>query len=139
MKLLVDSCIWSLALRRKPDAILSKSEQHMVAFLNEGIRNGRVAIIGPIRQEVLSGIKDPAQFEKLRSSLKAFPDEPLTISYYEEAARCFNLCRNNGIQCGPIDTLICAVALQNNWSILTHDEGLKRCLKALQSTKAPHP
>jgi predicted nucleic acid-binding protein len=139
MRLLVDSCVWSLSLRRKHGAVLSKDEQSMVAALNEGIRSGRVVIIGPIRQEILSDLRKPAQFERLRSSLDAFPDEPLTTSHYEEAARLFNLCRGNGVQCGPIDMLICAVALENNWSVLTNDEGLKRCLELLQSTRAPHP
>ena len=139
MRLLVDSCVWSLFLRRKPGAVLSKDEQSMVAALNDGIRGGRVLIIGPIRQEILSGVREPAQFERLKSSLDAFPDEPLTTSNYEEAARLFNLCRSNGVQCGPIDMLICAVALENNWSVLTSDESLKRCLELPQSTKTPHP
>ena len=131
MKLLVDTCVWSLALRRKSGAVPSKDEQQMLASLNEGIRNGRVAIIGPIRQEVLSGIREPAQFEKLRSSLKLFPDELLTTFHFEEAAQYFNFCRNNGVQCGPVDMLICAVALHEGWTILTNDRGLKRCMKVL--------
>lgn len=138
MRLLVDSCVWSLALRRKHGAALSKDEQRTVASLTEAVSNGSVAMIGPIRQEILSGIREPSQFDKLRSTLEAFPDEPLVTSDYEEAARLFNLCRSSGVQCGPIDMLICAVALQNSWSILTHDQGLKRCLAVVQPDRKFH-
>jgi len=129
VKQLIDSCVWSLVLRRKPAATLSTEEQFMVATLTEAIRGGRVAIIGPIRQEILSGIKEPAQFEKLRQALQSFPDEPLTTSNYEDAARLSNTCRNSGIQCGPVDILLCSVAQQRQWTILTFDQSLKRCIE----------
>jgi predicted nucleic acid-binding protein len=90
-------------------------------------------MIGPIRQEILSGIKDSAQFEKLRSTLNAFPDEPITTPHYEEAARLFNRCRSRGVQCGSVDMLLCAVAAKERWSILTRDEGLKRCIELLRN------
>lgn len=132
MKVLIDTCIWSLVLRRRPTAALSAGEQQMIASLSQAIRDGSAAIIGPIRQEILSGVKEPAQFEKLRTALKVFPDESLTSAHYEEAARLFNLCLKSGVQCGPIDILICAVAQQNQWSILTYDQGLMRCLEVLK-------
>src|SRR5882762_7360196 len=116
MKLLIDSCVWSLVLRRKPAAVLSSEEQQIAASLTEAIRDGRATIIGPIRQEILSGIKEQAQFERLRRALQPFPDESLTTSDHEEAARLFNICRNQGIQCGPVDILLCAVAKQRGWA-----------------------
>lgn len=133
MKTLVDSCVWSLLLRRKDKSALSGDEQQKVMLLRNAIQDGRVAIIGPIRQEVLSGVKDSAQFEKLRRSLEAFPDEPITTQHYEEAARLFNLCRSRGVECGAIDILICAVATRKRWSILTNDGGLKRCIEVLRT------
>ena len=133
MKILADSCIWSLLLRRKDKSALSGDEKQMVMSLRNAIQDGRVAIIGPIRQEVLSGIKETAQFEKLRSALEAFPDEPIRTSHYEDAARLFNLCRSRGVECGAIDILLCAVASSERWKILTNDSGLKRCIGILQS------
>jgi hypothetical protein len=102
-------------------------------LLRNAIQDGRVAIIGPIRQEVLSGIKDSVQFEKLRTELEAFQDEPLTTPLYEDAARLFNLCRSRGVECGRVDMLLCAVAALKHWAILTNDGGLKRCMEILQS------
>lgn len=133
MKVLIDACVWSLALRRKSHASLSDEEQRTVASLREAIEDKLVAIIGPIRQEVLSGIKETAQFEKLRNALGAFPDEPITTSHYENAAHFFNLCRCRGVECGAIDILLCAVAASERWSILTTDGGLKRCVAILHS------
>ena len=133
MKVLVDTCAWSLLLRRKARTALSGDEQFTLASLKEAIRDGRVVLIGPVRQEVLSGIKAQAQFEKLRNSLAAFADEPLTTHHFEEAARLFNLCRSRGVECGSTDILICAIAVQMHYVILTYDQGLKRCMKVLRA------
>jgi hypothetical protein len=133
MKILVDSCIWSLALRRKTTAALSGEERLMLTSLQDAIQDRRVAIVGPIRQEVLSGIKELAQFEKLRRFLDAFPDETITTGDYEEAARLYNLCRSRGVECGATDILLCAVAALKHWAILTSDGGIKRCIEALKA------
>ena len=68
--------MWSFALRRKP-ADLSEAERAVVAELSELAKEGQVRMIGPVRQEWLSGIKTDAQYEKLRVALQVFPDEPL--------------------------------------------------------------
>jgi hypothetical protein len=61
VKLLVDASVWSLALRRKDAAGLSPEEQKLKAELAQAIQDARVVMIGMIRQELLSGIKEPAQ------------------------------------------------------------------------------
>jgi predicted nucleic acid-binding protein len=132
VKVLVDTCIWSLALRRS-SAVRSGPEGALVAALEEALRDGRAAIIGPIRQEILSGIRDQAQFEKIRKTLQPLEDEALTTSDFEQAAKLFNLRRSHGVQCGPIDMLICAVVVRTRWAIMSSDEGLLRCVKVLQT------
>ena len=133
MKVMVDSCAWSLLLRRRKKAAISNNEEVILSSLVEAIQEGRVAIIGPIRQEVLSGIQDLIQFEKLRSALELFPDEELQATHHEEAARLFNLCRSRGVECGSTDILICAVASERQYGILTYDRGLKRCMEVLKA------
>lgn len=133
MKLLVDSCIWSLALRRrKAPSILSAREKRLVESLAEAIRDGRVAMVGPVRQELLSGIKHEDQFQKLREKLDAFPDEAIESADYIKAARLDNLCRLHGVQCGEVDMLLCAIALQRGWRILTVDAALLRCIEVIK-------
>lgn len=133
MKLLADSCAWPLLLRRRTGILLSGDEQLILSSLEEAIRDGQVVIIGPIRQEVLSGIKDAAQFDKVRMALEAFEDESLSTFHFEEAARLFNLCRGRGVECGCTDILICAVAIERQCGILTYDRGLKRCIEVLRA------
>jgi hypothetical protein len=132
MKLLVDTCVWSLLLRRKCGAMLSTEQQDAVALLREAILEQRVAIVGPIRQEVLSGIKHEAQFQKLLAALAGFPDLSLDRHHFEEAARLFNLCQARGVACGSTDMLICAVAIHEGFDVLTVDQGLKRCVEVLR-------
>ncbi len=135
MRFLVDTCIWSLALRRKDKARISIEEQRMVADLTETIRDGNAMMLGPIRQEVLSGIKDETQFERIEKLLDPFPDEEIQASDYIEAARLFNLCRKHGVECGPVDMLLCSVAVRERCPILTNDHGLKRCMDVLRKNK----
>ena len=62
MKVLVDTCIWSLALRRnkQPDSNIEVIE------FQELIEEVRVQLIGPIRQEILSGVKESNNFQSLK-------------------------------------------------------------------------
>ncbi len=117
MKVLVDTCIWSLALRRKNNA-----NSPYVQELQELINEGRVQIIGAIRQEVLSGIKIAAQFQALKSCLAAFPDLRLCEADFELAAEYFNLLRSKGIQGSDTDFLICAAAVRLGIEIYTTDK-----------------
>jgi predicted nucleic acid-binding protein len=131
--MIVDTCVWSLSLRRTGQARLNPQELKTLAELRSAIRNRRAAILGPIRQEVLSGIRDKVRFSKTESLLDPFLDETIATEDYVEAARLFNVCRDHGIECGPVDILICAVAVRNGHEILTNDQGLIRCIAVLRS------
>lgn len=127
MKVLVDTPIWSLALRRKPRMDDGTATSDLTAL----VQDGRVAIIGPIRQEILSGLKDQAQFERLRDHLRAFPDVEITSTDYEDAAAFYNRCRSKGIQGSNTDFLICAVAARNGFPIFTTDGDFTHYSKVL--------
>jgi len=130
MNSLVDTSVWSFALRRKP-AGLSEGETAIVTELSELAKEGRVRIIGPVRQELLSGIKTAAQYEKLRLALQVFPDEPLQTQDYESAAKASNDCRTKGVVVSPVDVLICATALARDWDIYTTDPDFRNYAKIL--------
>lgn len=134
MKVLVDTSVWSLALRRKGGpAKLNDEEKRLVALLVEAIRDGRVLVAGPVRQEVLSGIVTPEQFAEVKARLDPFPDQPIASEDYVEAARLYNLCRRRGVVCGAVDMLLCAIAYRNDWTILTRDSGMERSIAAIES------
>ena len=78
-------------------------------------------LIGPIRQELLSGIRDARQFEGVRERLRGFPDVEIEVTDYESGADFYNRCRAVGIQGSHIDFLICAVAVRRAMSIFTTD------------------
>jgi predicted nucleic acid-binding protein len=128
VKLLVDTSVWSLALRRKNTADLSPHEQKLKSELVQAIQDGRVAMLGLLRQELLSGIKEKAQFDKVKAALDPYLDEPINPADYEYASRVYNECRNQGIEAGTVDILICAVAVRRGWEVLSGDGGLNRCL-----------
>lgn len=130
MKVLVDTSVWSLALRRKSEA-LNVEEKRIVVELTELIREGRAAILGSIRQDLLSGVKTNEQYEKLRLHLRSFPDEPMNTTDYEDAARFSNQCRAKGIAVFVVDILIRAVAINRNWSIFTTDPDFTKYRKVL--------
>lgn len=133
MKVLVDSCVWSLALRRtNGTAGLNVDELRLVTILAEAIKDARVVIVGPVRQEVLSGIKQTKQFETLLTHLAAFPDAAIESADYVHAASLDNLCRAAGVQCGEVDMLLCSIADRNDWTILTNDNGLIRCIEVVE-------
>ena len=126
MKVLVDTSVWSLALRRR-----TAPDRPEVQELRSLIDEGRVAIIGPIRQELLSGIPSEDSFVRLRDHLRAFTDEGLTVHDHERAAEHFNSCRARGIQGSNTDFLICAAAERRGFPILTTDADFARFAEIL--------
>lgn len=117
MKVLVDTSVWSLVLRRSSSMNLEYQK-----ILEQLISDYRIQMIGPIRQELLSGIKESHQFELLKERLSAFPDYPLQTNDFELAAEYFNQCRKKGVQGFNTDFLICAIAANNDWEIFTTDK-----------------
>ncbi|MCL1809236.1 MAG: PIN domain-containing protein [Clostridiales bacterium] len=121
MKVLVDTSVWSLALRRSGNDRQS-GHSKTTDRLADLILSSLVVVIGPVRQELLSGIPDERVFLKLKTKLKAFDDLAITTSDYETAAQFYNTCRKNGVQGSHTDFLICAAAFNNNLQIFTTDK-----------------
>ncbi|MDA8137149.1 MAG: PIN domain-containing protein [Desulfobacteraceae bacterium] len=117
MKVLVDTPIWSYALRSP-----NKEHQPEVNALTFLIRNQRAIIIGPIRQEILSGYSDLRKYRTVRERIAYFENTPIVDSDYEQAAEFSNQCRKKGIQGSHIDFLICGVAYRLDVPIFTTDK-----------------
>jgi predicted nucleic acid-binding protein len=117
LRILIDTSVWSTALRRGKNASSPEANE-----LRNLITDHRVEIIGPVRQELLSGIREVPQFKKLEKHLAAFPDIPLTTDDYVAAAKFFNICKSKGVQGSNTDYLICAVSVRCGMSIFTTDK-----------------
>lgn len=127
MNVLVDTSVWSLSLRRGKRVDDTASRE-----LAELIREGRVVMMGPIRQELLCGIKGKSQYELLRDHLRAFSDLTLELADYEDAAEAFNRCRERGIQGSNTDFLICSAALRRELAVYTTDNDFLQYRKVLE-------
>jgi predicted nucleic acid-binding protein len=125
VSVLVDTPIWSAALRRR------SPQGKQVEALADLITSGEAELIGAVRQELLSGIRDPRQYERLREYLRAFVDVPLEVDDYEEAARIFNVCQARGIQGSHVDYLICATAIRRDMRVYTSDSDFERYAKCI--------
>ena len=126
MKVLVDTPIWSYALRTR-----KKEYEYEIEQLELLIKDQRALIIGPIRQEILSGYSDFKKFRKLEEKLSYFENTPIIDSDYQSAAEMCNQCRKKGIQGSHIDFLICAVAIRLEVPIFTTDKDFLRYKKIL--------
>ena len=81
----------------------------------------RAVLVGPIRQEVLSGIREEKVFAALQARLSEFRSLEILPGDYDQAARFFNVCRSQGITGTPIDMIICAAAFRYEIPIFTTD------------------
>lgn len=126
MRVLPDTPIWSAAFRRS-DEVNSKDRQQLESL----VRAGLVVMIGPIRQELLSCIREASKFETIRDRLRTFPDLEILTEDYEQAASYYNRCRSKGIKGSSTDYLICAVSIRYDLRIFTDDRDFLSYKKVL--------
>ena len=120
-RVLVDSDVWSEFYRKRTGEPSAQVQQLRALIIGR-----QIAMLGAIRQEVLSGWRYPHQFEQVRDLMRAFPNQPLTEQEYERAAEYFNTCRSNGVQGSNTDFLICACSAAWDIPVLTRDQDYQR-------------
>lgn len=125
MRVLIDTSVWSLALRRRRKD-LSPDERAIVLALGEVIGQGQAVLVGVVRQELLSGTPDAHAFGRLREHLWDFPDEPPTLDDYEDAAHCDNVCCRAGVAASPVDMLPCPISRRLDAPVMTTDRDFDR-------------
>jgi hypothetical protein len=124
MKVVVDTCIWSEALRKK-------SGHPSKTILADLVLKGNAILVGAVRQELLCGFRDNSRFLAVRELLRKYEDPAMRTEDFETAASMSNACRSNGIQGSQTDFLICAVSVRLNAEILTLDHDFNRFSKYL--------
>jgi predicted nucleic acid-binding protein len=98
-------------------------EDPAVQTLTKLITQGeQIFLVGVILQEILQGIREPAQFKKLRKLMQSFPILEIDRACYEEAARIYSQCRARGLQISTVDALITAASIAHNCVLLTSDQ-----------------
>jgi len=122
VSLLVDTSVWSLALRR--DAPLDLPE---VRALGQALASGELVVTtGLILQEILQGFSGPRARGAILGRFQALPFLTPDRGDHIEAASLRNRCRRKGIQIGTIDALLAAMCLRHGLAILTTDADFRR-------------
>ena len=133
MKVIVDTSVWSLLLRRDRK-VLNAEELEVVELLQKLIESGLAQIVGLVRQELLTGVKSHKQFELLQDKLTAFDDLRLELDDFVEAARVTNLCIAAGLKFNKrmsVDLLLCASAMRRQWPVFSADRDFVTYQKVL--------
>ncbi|MCC7549145.1 MAG: PIN domain-containing protein [Burkholderiales bacterium] len=117
MTLLIDTSVWSLALRR--DTVSDVPE---VSTLQHALSGGDVVITtGLILQELLQGFVGARAHEQIVDHFAALPMLSPSRQDHIEAAELRNRCRRAGVQVGTIDALIAQLCVRHQLTLLTTD------------------
>jgi predicted nucleic acid-binding protein len=135
MSLLVDTSVWSLALRRDAPADVPE-----VRALRDALAGGEiVATTGVIVQELLQGVVPERARAQIIETFAAL--EYLTPSREDHvaAAGVRNTLRSAGVQVGTIDALIAQLAIASGHTLLTTDNDFRAASShiRLQLWRAP--
>jgi predicted nucleic acid-binding protein len=118
MNILVDTSVWSLALRR--DTPSSRPE---VSVLGQCLEGGdSIYTTGLVLQELLQGFQGPKQRNLILTKFSVLPSVMPTWKDYVDAADLRNKCRRQGLQIGTIDALLAQLCINNDLLMLTTDE-----------------
>jgi predicted nucleic acid-binding protein len=130
LSVFVDTTVWSVALRR-PAHRLGKEHRFLVDEWRRLVDEGESAIIGPIRQEILSGVRHEADFARPRERLAGVDCIDIRLDDYDQAAQFYNELRGHGLARSSINLLICAVAHRFSVPIFTTDRDFTRYARHL--------
>jgi predicted nucleic acid-binding protein len=121
MSLLVDTNVWSLALRR--DGELQTPE--VVALRNALLGTDQVFSTGLVLQELLQGFAGPKARESIVERFTALAFVEPDRHDYIDAAEVRNTCRRHGVQIGTIDALLIQLGRRHDLQILTTDNDFR--------------
>jgi predicted nucleic acid-binding protein len=116
--LLVDTSVWSLALRRDGD-----DESREVIALREAL-GGADAVVttGLVLQELLQGFGGPKARQAIIDRFGALPLVQPDRQDHIAAAEVRNVCRRAGVQIGTIDALLIQLCGRHELTLLSTDK-----------------
>ena len=117
MNFLVDTSVWSLALRRgEPRAEREVARLREALFARESIFT-----TGLVLQELLQGFRGPRRRDAILHRFSALPTITPDCDDHIEAAEVRNRCRRSGVQLGTIDALLAQLAIRHGLVLLSTD------------------
>ena len=126
--ILLDTSVLSAALRRRRPGL---ADSRLAETLSRLLASGeRVGVPGLVLQEVLSGIRDALQFEKIKNVLlRGYPIVLAETPDHQLAAAIVNGCARKGIAVSSGGGLLAAIAINRNASLFTKDQDFGRISK----------
>ena len=122
MSVLVDTSVWSLALRRdRPDITPELAELRRVLRGHEP-----VFTTGLVLQELLQGFRGPRARDAIIERFAALPSLRPEREDHIAAADLRNDCRRRGIQVGTIGALLAQLCIRFELTLLTTDTDFAR-------------
>ena len=122
MKTLVDTSVWSLALRKKGPTN-DRTVGILAALLNG---NEDIVLIGIILQEILQAFRSDSTVKRVAQYLAPVPLLPLDRSDFVNAATLHRKCASKGIAASTVDCLIATAAINHQCVLLTADKDFAR-------------
>jgi predicted nucleic acid-binding protein len=114
----LDTSVLSHVFRRSKSVSPSEVVTRFTSLVEQ---DSPLVIPGVVFQEVLSGVRDQDQFDRLRGSLDGFPRIFADERDHVEAARLLNLLRARGITASSFDSLIAAMTILRDGVLFTVD------------------
>lgn len=125
MTLLVDTSVWSLALRR--DVRVAEPE---VLALQEALEGAEVIVTtGLVLQELLQGFAGPKARQQLIERFASLPLLQPDRDDHVGAADLRNTCRRAGVQLGTIDALLAQLCIRHQITLLSSDNDFKHAAR----------
>lgn len=125
MTLLVDTSVWSLALRR--DTAATEPE---VATLKDALAGSDVVVTtGLVLQELLQGFVGPKAKAQIIESFAALALVQPDREDHVAAAELRNACRSAGVQLGTVDAVIAQLCVRHGLMLLTTDRDFAHAAK----------
>lgn len=122
MRVLVDTSVWSLALRRGGPV-----DHPAVVNLRDFLDSGEdLFLTGLILQEILQAFRSEKVASEIADRLDPFPLLPIKPDLCRAAARLYRQCRGQGLGASTIDCHIAASAIEYNCRLLTTDRDFER-------------
>ena len=125
MTLLVDTSVWSLALRRDIEATEPEVQELKDALFGSNL----VVTTGLVLQELLQGFSGAKAQTQIIERFAALPLLQPDRDDHIGAAVLRNACRQAGIQIGTIDALLAQLAIRHGLTLLTTDKDFTHVAK----------
>jgi predicted nucleic acid-binding protein len=125
MPFLVDTTVWSLALRR--DVVIEVPEVEVLKqALAEG---GQIVTTGLVLQEILQGFVGPKAKADIIERFAAIPIISPNRADHIAAADLRNVCRRAGVQIGTVDAILALLCIKHQLILLSTDNDFKNMAK----------